>query len=324
MSNFGDRLFEAITEKKSPLCVGLDAHLDGIPEPVKQRAINSSKDGLSATINAIREYIFNIIDAVADIVPVVKPNIAFYEKYCEEGIALYKEVCKYAKNAGLIVMGDVKRGDILTTSTHYADEFLGKVKLIDDTELDNYADSIDAVTVNAFFGEDSTRPFLDYCDNEQGKGAILLCKTSNKSSAQIQDVLTVNGISVCETVADLINEWGSDYIGEKGYSSVLPVVGATSDKQKALRNRMPNNPFLVPGYGAQGATANDIVPSFNGDGSGAIVNASRSVVQAYKREPWKHKFRPDQYADAARASAMASTKEIVGALKRNNMAKIYL
>lgn len=326
MANFAERLFEAVEEKKSPLCVGLDPRIGKIPVCIKKQAIEAaSGDMLAATAEALYRFNTAIIDAVADVVPVIKPNIAFYEKFGPIGFEAYIKTVKYAMDAGLVVLGDVKRGDIGSTSGSYADEFLGKVELIDGSKFSLFGDAIDAITINAYFGTDSTEPFLGFCSPEYGKGAFLLCKTSNPSSADIQDVFTSEDMTVCEVVAELIDGWGEKYVGSNGYSSVAAVVGATSDMQEALRKRMPRTPFLVPGYGAQGGGAEGVVPSFDEKGSGAVVNSSRGIIFAYEKlmDGDKPKYAPEQFADAAREAAIASTRDIVGALKKYGKDNIF-
>ncbi len=317
MSNFADRMFEAVRKKKSPLDVGLDPRVGQIPDHIKRQAMEMHEDDmLAATAEAL--YLFNvpIIDAAAGLIPAVKPNIAFYEKYGPAGYDAYRRTVEHSSDAGLVVLGDVKRGDIGSTSGSYAEGFLGQVELVDGSKAMIFDDKIDAITINALFGTDSTQPFLNYCDAKHGKGAILLCKTSNKSAGETQDVvLRKENITFCEMMADLISGWGSDYIGSCGYSSVGAVVGATSDMQEALRKRMGKIWFLVPGYGAQGAKAEDITPSFGPDGSGAVVNSARGIILAYTKAPYNEKYGPEQYADAARQAVIDSNKELVGALK---------
>jgi orotidine-5'-phosphate decarboxylase len=324
MSNFADKVAELVRKKKSPLVAGIDPALEAIPDFLKRDSINPTRSTVDATVEVLVKYCTDIIDAVYEIVPGVKPNIAFFEKFGPAGLEAYARVIDYASDHDLFVIGDVKRGDIGNTSKHYAEAYMGEVELIDGTKFSPYNNNIDGITINVYFGTDSTQPFLDFCSGEDGKGAIILCKTSNPGSKEIQDLFVDDSdVTVCEKAADLIREWGSKSIGGSGYSGVSAVVGATSDNQVKYRKRMPNNIFLLPGYGAQGATADDVVPSFDDNGDGALVNAARSVMYAFSRKPWNESYTDAQYKDAARASALDATEKIVGALKREGKGKIF-
>ncbi|MHC4606384.1 MAG: orotidine-5'-phosphate decarboxylase [Planctomycetota bacterium] len=259
MTHFGDRLCDAIQEKNSRVCVGLDPRLDRLPEALR-------KGGKDAA-GAFEKFCCRVIDAVREHAVAVKPQIAFFERLGPDGLGAYLKICRYAQDKKLIVIGDCKRGDIGSTSQAYAEgHFL--------------AFNCDAITVNPYFGTDGMKPFLDVARRE-GRGLFVLVKTSNPSSSEIQD-LEVDGKPLYEIIGGIVDRWGSELVGERGYSSVGAVVGATHPKQASvLRGIMPKAFFLVPGYGAQGAGAADVASCFNRDAGGAIVNAARSVIYAF-------------------------------------------
>ena len=231
--------------------------------------------------------------------------------YGLEGLKAFYETCRYAKEKGLLVIADGKRNDIGSTAESYSAAFLGKTK-IEDTE--EAAFDVDALTVNPYLGIDGIKPFIEDCD-KYNKGIFILVKTSNKSSGQFQDIITETGKSMYEIVAQHIEEWGRDLKGEYGYSSVGAVVGATYPNQaKILRKILKSAYILVPGYGAQGGTAKDVASSFNPDGLGAIVNASRSIMCAYKSERWKEKYTEEKFYEASRAEALRMKEDINGVL----------
>lgn len=257
-------LMQKIDEKNSRVVVGLDPTKEVIPSEYS-KAFSEMENGGSKEV--LYDYCKDIIDAVYDVVPAVKPNIAFFERYGAEEI--FFRVCKYAKKQGLVVIADAKRADIGSTSEAYADAFL-------------VYSPCDFLTINPYFGEDSVKPFIDAC-NENGKGVFVLVKTSNPSSKQIQDLVTEDGKTVYEKVGELVANWGT-IDASTGYSNVGAVVGATHPQQAIkLRALMPNTFFLVPGFGAQGATVNDIIGNFDSNGNGAIINASRSILAAWKQ-----------------------------------------
>ncbi|MDR0288200.1 MAG: orotidine-5'-phosphate decarboxylase [Clostridiales bacterium] len=279
MKNFADRLIDAIEKKKSPVVAGLDPKLEYVPESLRG----------STAAGSIFNFNKELIDSLYDVVPAVKPQLAYYEMYGVEGIEAFKKTVDYAKSKGLLVIADGKRNDIGSTCEAYSTAFL----------KDSVFDA-DALTVNAYLGIDGVQPFLEDC-KKYGKGIFILVKTSNKSSGQLQDLMLAGGKTVYETMAALVNEWGRDLIGERGYSAVGAVVGATYPVQAAgLRKIMDKAIFLVPGYGAQGGTALDAAPNFDPDGLGAVVNASRSIMCAYKSEKW-NKY---SVGEAARAEAL--------------------
>ncbi len=254
-----DRLIEKIKEKDNPTVIGLDPRYEVIPDCIKSKY----GDDLKGVGEAIVEFNKSLIDAVYDIVPAVKPQIAFYEMYGLFGIKAFEETCKYAKEKGMLVIADMKRGDIGSTAKAYSNASIGKTQI---GEIKNSIFDIDFVTVNPYLGIDGIQPFIDDCI-EYGKGIFVLVKTSNKSSGDIQDLITQDGEPIYVKVAKLVNKWGKDLIGKYGYSSVSSVVGATYPKQlKELREIMPHSYFLIPGYGAQGGKAEDIALGFDKQG----------------------------------------------------------
>ena len=303
MKNAIDILIDKIKETGNPTVMGLDPRYEMIPKCVRNKYAKT----LEGAAQAILEYNKALIDATCDIVPAVKPQVAFYEMFGIEGMKVFNETCKYAKEKGMVVIADAKRGDIGSTAQGYSNAFLGKTPL-DDVELDIF--NVDFLTVNPYMGTDCVKPFVEDC-KKYNKGLFVLVKTSNKSSGEIQDLVLQNGKTIYETVAELVNEWGKDLIGENGYSSIGSVVGATYPAQlKELREIMPSSYFLIPGYGAQGGKAEDIALGFDNEGLGGIVNASRSLMCAYKSDLWKDKFTEEEYAEATRAEAVRMRNEL--------------
>ena len=307
MKNAIDILIDKIKETNNPTVMGLDPRYDMLPECVR----NKYDASLEGACEAILEYNKALIDATCDIVPAVKPQVAFYEMFGIEGMRVFNETCKYAKEKGMVVIADCKRGDIGSTAQGYSNAFLGKTP-IGGNEVDIF--NVDFVTVNPYMGTDCVKPFVDDC-KKYNKGIFVLVKTSNKSSGELQDLVLENGKKIYETVAELVNEWGKDLVGEYGYSSVSSVVGATYPEQLAeLRKIMPTSYFLIPGYGAQGGKASDIALGFDNNGLGGIVNASRSLMCAYKSDLWKDKFAEQDYAQATRAEALRMRNELNSAI----------
>lgn len=303
MKNAIDILIDKIKETKNPTVMGLDPRYEMLPDCVK----NKYERNVEGACKAILEYNKALIDATCDIIPAVKPQIAFYEMFGIEGMIVFNETCKYAKEKGMVVIADNKRGDIGTTAQGYSNAFLGKTP-IGDESFDIF--NVDFITVNPYMGTDCVKPFVDDC-KKYNKGIFVLVKTSNKSSGEIQDLVLENGKTIYETVAELVNEWGKDLVGEYGYSSVSSVVGATYPEQlKKLREIMPGSYFLIPGYGAQGGKAEDIALGFDNNGLGGIVNASRSLMCAYKSDLWKDKFAEEDYAQATRSEAIRMRDEL--------------
>jgi orotidine-5'-phosphate decarboxylase len=309
---FIDNLIEKIKEKNNPTVVGLDPKIDYVPSFIKEEMFEKYGASLKGVSEAILKFNKTLIDSIYDIVPAVKPQLAYYEMYGIEGVKAFFETCRYAKQKGLICIADGKRNDIGTTAEAYSAAFLGTTKIDDNTQEEAF--DVDALTVNPYLGVDGIKPFINDCANF-GKGIFVLVKTSNKSSGQLQDLLTQEGKSIYEKVAEYVNDWGANVIGKYGYSSVGAVVGATYPNQaKILRKILRNAYILVPGYGAQGGTARDVAHSFNSDGLGAIVNASRSIMCAYKDEKWKGIYTEDKFSDASRAEALRMKDDINGVI----------
>ncbi|MEG2380840.1 MAG: orotidine-5'-phosphate decarboxylase [Oscillospiraceae bacterium] len=298
-----DVLIEKIKKTNNPTVVGLDPKLDYVPDEIKAEAFNKYGETFKGAAAAIFEFNTILIDSLCDIVPAVKPQSAYYEMYGLEGLECLHKTIEYAKEKNMYVLLDAKRGDIGATSEAYAKAYLGETQ-IGSKSLSAFG--ADCVTVNPYLGTDGVKPFVDQCTKHK-KGIFVLVKTSNKSSGELQD-LEVDGKAIYEHVAELVNTWGGDLIGKYGYSSVGAVVGATYPNQaETLRKAMPKTYFLVPGYGAQGGTAKDVAKSFNIDGLGAIVNASRSIMCAYQRNG-------GSLGEAARTEAIRMRDDILSAL----------
>lgn len=328
--NFADRFLGAVREKKSPLIVGLDPRLENLPPQLKALPEQGSHE---AVAEAFLQFNKQIIDAVADIVPAVKPQIAFYEQYGRAGIEAFQYTVDHARKRGLLVIEDGKRNDIGSTAVAYADGHLGTVD-VGGKEIPNF--DVDCITVNPYLGWDGVTPFADYCE-QHGKGIFVLCKTSNPSSGDFQDRQVSitdeesalfrerlsgmplhssfsNGFShvpLYALVGLKIDAWGQASRGNADYSPIGAVVGATYPIQaKILRRIMPHTLFLVPGYGAQGGKAEDLPHFFDKEGMGAGVNSSRGIIFAYQNDPKR------EFADAARAAALHATEDIVSSLKK--------
>ena len=304
-----NQLVANIKKTGAPIVVGLDPMLNYIPEQVQKKAFAEYGETLEGAAEAIWQFNKEIVDKTYDLIPAVKPQIAMYEQFGLPGLAAFKKTVDYCKEKGLVVIGDIKRGDIGSTSAAYAVGHIGKVKVGSKT----YAPfDEDFVTVNPYLGSDGVNPFLDVCKEEK-KGIFVLVKTSNPSSGEFQDRL-IDGRPLFEYVAEKVNEWGSEYVGECGYSYVGAVVGATYPEQARItRKLMPKAYILVPGYGAQGATAKDLLPNFDENGLGAIVNSSRGIIAAYKQEKYA-KFGAEHFADASRAAVIDMQKDIASVL----------
>ncbi len=306
--HFADRLNHAIQEKSSPVCVGLDPRLPKIPQSIRDKHFSNEKNPFKAAAESIIEFNKGIIDAVADVVPAVKPQIAFYEQYGHEGMRAFEETIVYAKEKGLLTIADIKRGDIGSTAEAYAKAYLGKVDVNGEEKVSMDAD---AVTIAPYLGWDGVKPFVKE-GAEHGKGVFVLVKTSNVSSADLQDLKMEDQRAVYEIMAQYVDSWGADEIGESGYSMVGAVVGATfPDQLKDLRMLLPQAIFLVPGYGAQGGTAEDVKGAFDENGMGAIVNSSRGIIFAWENSDT---FTEKDYADAARHAAQEMAEAIQKAL----------
>lgn len=300
-----DRLINKIKETNNPTVIGLDPRYELLPKCVLEKYPNTM-EGVS---EAIIEYNKALIDETCDVIPAVKPQIAFYEMFGIPGMKAFEETCKYAKQKGMIVIADIKRGDIGSTAQGYSNAYLGKTKI---GEKEESIFDVDFVTVNPYMGTDCVKPFIEDC-KKYDKGIFILVKTSNPSSGELQDVKLENGEEVYVKVAKLVEEWGKELRGEYGYSSIAAVVGATYPKQlKEIREIAPHTYFLIPGYGAQGGKIEDIALGFDKNGLGGIVNASRSLMCAYKSELWKDKFEEKDYAKATRAEALRMKEELGG------------
>lgn len=303
------RLVTKIKKTNAPIVVGLDPMMKFIPEHITKKAFAEYGETLAGAGEAIWQYNKGIIDAVCDLVPAVKPQIAMYEQFGVEGVAAYKKTIDYCREKDLVIIGDIKRGDIGSTSSAYAVGHLGKVQVGSKT----YAPfNEDFATVNPYLGTDGVKPFVDVC-KEADKGIIVLVKTSNPSSGEFQDRL-IDGRPLYEWVGEKINEWGADTVDESGYSAVGAVVGATyPEVGKIMRAVMPKSYILVPGYGAQGGKGADLLHFFNEDGLGAIVNSSRGIIAAYQ-SPAYEKFGAEGYADASRQAVIDMREDIASAL----------
>ena len=304
-----NRLIERIQELEAPIVVGLDPQMTFIPEHIKKAAFEKEGETLRGAAEAL--FVFNkaIIDAIYDLVPCVKPQIAMYERYGVPGLMAYEKTIRYAKEKGLLVLGDIKRGDIGSTSGAYADGHLGEVEVGKNT----YAPfDEDFATVNPYLGSDGVKPFTDVCQT-YGKGIFVLVKTSNPSSGEFQDQW-IGEKRLSDMVAEKVEDWGKD-LNAGAYSAVGAVVGATyPEDAKRLRALMPHAYILVPGYGAQGGTGKDLVNFFNPDGLGAIVNSSRGIIAAWTKPEYKS-FGPERFAEAAREAVLNMKADIKGALE---------
>ena len=305
-----DRLTEKIRKTGAPVVAGLDPMLKYIPAFIREEAFREAGETLEGAGEAVFRFNKGIIDAVADLIPAVKPQIAMYEQFGIPGLTAFQKTVDYCHEKGLIVIGDIKRGDIGSTSAAYAAGHLGKVQIGSSTCS---AFQEDFVTVNPYLGSDGVRPFIDVC-REEKKGLFILVKTSNPSSGEFQDRI-IDGRPLYEWVGEKVAEWGEDFIGESGYSYVGAVVGATYPEMgKVLRKVMPKSFILVPGYGAQGGKGSDLVHFFNDDGLGAIVNSSRGIIAAYQQEKYAS-FGERNYAEASRAAVLDMIQDIRNALE---------
>lgn len=304
-----NKLVSKIKKTNAPIVVGLDPMLKYVPEHIKKAAFNEYGETLKGAAEAIWQFNKGIIDNTYDLIPAVKPQIAMYEQFGVEGLMAFKKTVDYAKSKDLVVIGDIKRGDIGSTSTAYAVGHIGKVQV--GTKTYSPFDE-DFVTVNPYLGTDGITPFTDVCKEEK-KGIFVLVKTSNKSSGEFQDRL-IDNRPLYEIVGEQVAAWGDEVMGDE-YSYVGAVVGATYPEiGKVLRKVMPKTYILVPGYGAQGGKGADLVHYFNEDGLGAIVNSSRGIIAAYKQEKYAN-IGSENYADASRMAVEDMIKDISDALK---------
>lgn len=301
-----DKLIEKIKEKQNPSVAGLDPKLDYIPEHILQKHMAEHGKTLQGAAGAILEFNKGLIDALCDIVPAVKPQSAYYESYGLPGLCAMHETISYAREKGMYVILDVKRNDIGSTAGAYSAAYLGETDICGEKVR---AFTPDCVTVNGYLGTDGVAPFVQDCETFD-KDIFVLVKTSNPSSGELQDLQT-DGEAVYEKMAKLVDGWGSTNIGANGYSRVGCVVGATWPQQaEVARKLMPHAYFLVPGYGAQGGGAKDVVPCFNQDGLGAIVNSSRGIMCAYQKQG----LNGEAFAEAARKEAIRMRDEITACI----------
>lgn len=304
-----NQLVSKIQKTGAPIVVGLDPMMKFVPEHIQKKAFSEYGETLEGAAEAIWQYNKGIVDAVYDLIPAVKPQIAMYEQFGIPGLQAFKKTVDYCKEKGLVVIGDIKRGDIGSTSTAYAVGHLGKVQ-VGSNQFSGFDE--DFVTVNPYLGSDGVKPFIDVCKEEK-KGVFVLVKTSNPSSGEFQDRL-IDGKPLYELVGAMVDQWGSEVMGDS-YSYVGAVVGATYPEMgRVLREIMPKAYILVPGYGAQGGKGKDLVHFFNKDGLGAIVNSSRGIIAAYQQDAYKEKYSPENYADASRAAVLAMKEDIASAL----------
>jgi len=304
-----NKLVDKIQRTKAPIVVGLDPMLSYVPEHIQKKAFAEFGETLEGAAEAIWQFNKEIVDKTYDLIPAVKPQIAMYEQFGIEGLKAYKKTVDYCRSKDLVVIGDIKRGDIGSTSAAYAVGHLGKVQVGSKT----YAGfDEDFATVNPYLGSDGVKPFIEVCKEEK-KGLFILVKTSNPSSGEFQDQM-IDGRPLYELVGEKVAQWGEDHMGDS-YSYIGAVVGATYPEQgKILRKVMPKSFILVPGYGAQGGKGKDLVHFFNEDGLGAIVNSSRGIIAAYRQEAYA-KFGPENFGDASRAAVEAMIADIQGALE---------
>ena len=304
-----NQLVANIKKTGAPIVVGLDPMLNYVPEQVQQKAFAEYGETLEGAAEAIWQFNKEIVDKTYDLIPAVKPQIAMYEQFGLPGLAAFKKTVDYCKEKGLVVIGDIKRGDIGSTSAAYAVGHIGKVKVGSKTYTPF---GEDFVTVNPYLGSDGVNPFLDVCKEEK-KGIFVLVNTSNPSNGEFQDQ-KIDGRPLYELVGEKVAAWGSEVMGDE-YSYVGAVVGATYPEMgKVLRKVMPKAYILVPGYGAQGGKGKDLVHFFNEDGLGAIVNSSRGIIAAYKQEQYA-KFGAENFGDASRAAVETMVADIKGALE---------
>ena len=304
-----NQLIANIKKTGAPIVVGLDPMLKYSPEHIQKKAFAEFGETLEGAAEAIWQFNKEIVDKTYDLIPAVKPQIAMYEQFGIPGLVAFKKTVDYCKSKGLVVIGDIKRGDIGSTSSAYAVGHIGKVQVGSKT----YAPfDEDFVTVNPYLGSDGVNPFIDVCKEEK-KGLFILVKTSNPSSGEFQDQM-IDGRPLYELVGEKVAQWGEDCMGDE-YSYIGAVVGATYPEMgKVLRKVMPKSYILVPGYGAQGGKGKDLVHFFNEDGLGAIVNSSRGIIAAYKQEKYAN-YGEEAFADASRAAVEDMVADIRGALE---------
>ncbi|MDE7200972.1 MAG: orotidine-5'-phosphate decarboxylase [Lachnospiraceae bacterium] len=316
-----DKLIEKIQKTGAPIVVGLDPTMKFVPDHIKAAAFEEKGETLEGAAEAVWLFNKEIIDKTYDLIPAVKPQIAMYEQFGLPGLVTFKKTVDYCKEKGLVVIGDIKRGDIGSTSAAYATAHLGKVQ-VGSSFCAGFDE--DFVTVNPYLGSDGVQPFIDVCKEEK-RGIFVLVKTSNPSSGEFQDRLVQTGVTagaagdgkitfsdkpLYEVVGEKVAEWSEQLMGEKGYSYIGAVVGATYPEQgRVLRKVMPKSFILVPGYGAQGGTGKDLIHFFDENRLGAIVNSSRGIIAAYQSEKYS-KFGSANFADASRQAVVDMITDI--------------
>lgn len=299
-----DRLIKGIVKMQNPTVAGLDPKLDFIPDYIKEEAYKKYGKTLDGAAEAL--FVFNkgLIDALCDIVPAVKPQAAYYEMYGWQGVRTLQRTIDYAKQKGMFVITDGKRNDIGTTMEAYANAHLGSTD-IEGEKVEAFG--ADALTVNGYLGSDGVNPVIKV-SLQNDKGMFILVKTSNPSSGELQDRKLDDDMTIYRAMGAMCEKWGEQLMGEYGYSGVGAVVGATYPQQlDELRKALPHTFFLVPGYGAQGGGAKDVAPAFDENGLGAIINSSRGIMCAWKKEGCD----PKDFAQAARREAIRMRDEIV-------------
>ena len=306
-----NKLISKIKATGAPIVVGLDPTMKFVPEHIQKKAFEEYGDTLEGAAEAIWQYNKEIVDHIYDIIPAVKPQIAMYEQFGIPGLIAFKKTVDYCKGKDLVVIADIKRGDIGSTSEAYAVGHLGKVTV---GSKSYYGFDEDFATVNPYLGSDGIKPFIKVCQEEK-KGLFVLVKTSNPSSGEFQDrqIADAGNRPLYEVVGEQVAKWGEEHMGDS-YSYIGAVVGATYPEMgKILRKVMPKSYILVPGYGAQGGKGSDLVHFFNEDGLGAIVNSSRGIIAAYQQEKYAS-FGPEHFGEASRAAVIDMREDIAGAL----------
>lgn len=306
-----NKLISKIKATGAPIVVGLDPMMKFIPEHIQKKAFAEYGETLEGAAEAIWQYNKAIVDHIYDIIPAVKPQIAMYEQFGIPGLIAFKKTVDYCKEKDLVVIADIKRGDIGSTSEAYAVGHLGKVTV---GSKSYYGFDEDFATVNPYLGSDGIKPFIKVCQEEK-KGLFVLVKTSNPSSGEFQDrqIADAGNRPLYEVVGEQVAKWGEEHMGDS-YSYIGAVVGATYPEMgKILRKVMPKSYILVPGYGAQGGKGSDLVHFFNEDGLGAIVNSSRGIIAAYQQEKYAS-FGPEHFGEASRAAVVDMREDIAGAL----------
>lgn len=318
-----DKLIQKIQKTGAPVVVGLDPTMKFVPDHIRKAAFDEMGETLEGAAEAVWQFNKAIVDSTCDLIPAVKPQIAMYEQFGIPGLAAFKRTVDYCREKGLVVIGDVKRGDIGSTSAAYAAAHLGRVQ-VGSSLCAGFEE--DFVTVNPYLGSDGVQPFIDVC-REEKRGIFILVKTSNPSSGEFQDRLLRTGVTagtagedaggisfpdkpLYEVVGEKVAEWSEQLMGENGYSYIGAVVGATYPEQgRVLRRVMPKSFILVPGYGAQGGTGKDLIHFFDENRLGAIVNSSRGIIAAYQSERYG-KFGPEGFADASRQAVIDMITDI--------------